>query len=198
MKKKLYVAYGSNLNLEQMKQRCPFAKLLGTGVIKDYELQFKGRENKAFATIAPKEGSVVPVGVWEIGPMEEKRLDCYEGYPRHYFKQDIPVKMGEQDVNAMVYIMDLKMKFGTPSSYYYQVVHEGYKDCGLDTDVLEQAVLDSTKKYYEDIIGARALHERFRREQVEKEDFEEDELEEDLQEDELDEMEAGFTQGQWW
>ena len=39
---KLYVAYGSNLNLKQMAYRCPTATLVGTGVIDNYELQFKG------------------------------------------------------------------------------------------------------------------------------------------------------------
>lgn len=38
MSKRLYVAYGSNLNIRQMKYRCPGAKLYGTGVIEDYEL----------------------------------------------------------------------------------------------------------------------------------------------------------------
>ena len=39
---KLYVAYGSNLNMRQMKGRCPESVFLGTGVIEDHELQFKG------------------------------------------------------------------------------------------------------------------------------------------------------------
>ena len=29
-KSKLYIAYGSNLNLEQMKRRCPTAEVVGT------------------------------------------------------------------------------------------------------------------------------------------------------------------------
>ena len=39
---KLYVAYGSNLNMSQMKDRCPTAEFVGTGIIQNYELQFKG------------------------------------------------------------------------------------------------------------------------------------------------------------
>lgn len=149
MRKRLYVAYGSNLNIRQMKYRCPFAKLYGTGVIEDYELQFKGRPTGAYATIAPKEGSVVPVAVWELKATDEKSLDYYEGYPSHYFKKDVPVKMDGKDITAMVYIMDLKMDFGLPSSYYYHVVYEGYLDCGLDTDFLENALIDSAKNYYD-------------------------------------------------
>ncbi len=148
MSKRLYVAYGSNLNIRQMKYRCPGAKLYGTGEIKDYELQFKGHSDSAFATIAPKEGSSVPVAVWEIQPRDELSLDRYEGYPSHYFKQNVPVQLDGEEVNAMVYIMNLKMNFGLPSPYYYGTVYEGYNDCGLDTDVLDKAVLESTAQYY--------------------------------------------------
>lgn len=148
MSKRLYVAYGSNLNIRQMKHRCPTAKLYGTGEIKDYELQFKGHPDSAFATIAPKEGASVPVAVWEIQPRDEMSLDRYEGYPSHYFKQNVPVQLDGEEVNAMVYIMNLKMGFGLPSPYYYQTVHEGYNDCGLNTDVLDTAVKESSTRFY--------------------------------------------------
>ena len=36
-KKQLYIAYGSNINLEQMAYRCPHSKDLGTAEFKDYE-----------------------------------------------------------------------------------------------------------------------------------------------------------------
>lgn len=132
MSKRLYVAYGSNLNIRQMQHRCPTAKLYGTGIVSDYELQFKGQPNCAFATIAPKEGAEVPVAVWEIQPQDERSLDRYEGYPSHYFKQNVPVQLDGEEINAMVYIMNLKMGFGLPSPYYYQTVYDGYNDCGLD------------------------------------------------------------------
>ena len=35
---KYYVAYGSNLNREQMAHRCPEAKLVGTGMLSNYEM----------------------------------------------------------------------------------------------------------------------------------------------------------------
>ncbi len=39
--KRLYIAYGSNLNVRQMKTRCPNAKILGTEKLKDWELLLK-------------------------------------------------------------------------------------------------------------------------------------------------------------
>ena len=59
---KLYVSYGSNLNMAQMRGRCPESEFVGTGVVENYELQFKGSLHGAHATIAPKDGASVPVG----------------------------------------------------------------------------------------------------------------------------------------
>ena len=40
MKRKIYGAYGSNMNLEQMAHRCPKAKVIGSGILQDYKLTF--------------------------------------------------------------------------------------------------------------------------------------------------------------
>lgn len=109
---KLYVAYGSNLNMQRMRGRCPTAKYLGSGVVENYELQFKGSPRGAHATIAPKSGSSVPVGVWRIQGNDEKRLDLYEGHPDYYFKRTVPVTMEGRTIRGMAYIMDLKQDFG--------------------------------------------------------------------------------------
>ena len=39
---KYYLAYGSNLNKEQMQKRCPGAVPVGTMTLKGFELKFKG------------------------------------------------------------------------------------------------------------------------------------------------------------
>ena len=64
--KKYYIAYGSNLNVQQMKFRCPGAKVVGKSVIKNYELLYKGSKTGSYLTIEKKNGSVVPVAVWEV------------------------------------------------------------------------------------------------------------------------------------
>ena len=38
MEKMYYLAYGSNLNVEQMKKRCPDAVVVGTAVLDGYRL----------------------------------------------------------------------------------------------------------------------------------------------------------------
>ncbi len=40
-KRRLYVAYGSNLNLEQMAIRCPTAKVEGAIMLRNWRLAFK-------------------------------------------------------------------------------------------------------------------------------------------------------------
>ena len=40
MAKRYYVAYGSNLNIPQMRFRCPSARIIGTSEISDYRLLF--------------------------------------------------------------------------------------------------------------------------------------------------------------
>lgn len=205
MSKRLYVAYGSNLNIRQMKYRCPTAKLYGTGTISNYELQFKGNSESAFATIAPKEGSSVPVAVWEIKPQDERSLDRYEGYPSHYFKQNVPVQLDGEEVTAMVYIMNLKMKFGMPSPYYYQTVLEGYHNCELDTNVLDDAVKDSMQKYYRECsnrFGQQSLFNIAEPDddpEYEDEDFDDEEEEFEDEEPEMDESDPFyFSEGMHW
>ena len=65
MEENLYFAYGSNLDLEQMAQRCPDAEIVGPVRLENYELRFRG---SGFATVAPKKGSTVHGLVWKITP----------------------------------------------------------------------------------------------------------------------------------
>lgn len=60
MEKRYYIAYGSNLNIRQMKWRCPSARIIGTSKIPNYELLFKGSKTGSYLTIEPKTGSTVP------------------------------------------------------------------------------------------------------------------------------------------
>ena len=76
MEENLYFAYGSNLDLEQMAQRCPDAEIVGPVRLENYELRFRG---SGFATVAPKKGSTVYGLVWKLTPNCEQSLDRYEG-----------------------------------------------------------------------------------------------------------------------
>ena len=135
---KLYIAYGSNLNIEQMGHRCPYAVPLGTTELRDYRLMFRGGSN-AVATVEPHEGGSVPVLLWEITPSDEEALDRYEGWPRLYRKETVTVNFKGKPVEAMVYIMNEVYPYGLPGDYYLDVIKEGYATAGFDTAVLKAA-----------------------------------------------------------
>jgi len=151
---KLYIAYGSNLNLSQMKKRCPTARVIGRSEIKDYELVFKGSRSSGVATIEPCEGSVVPVLVWDIKDEDEKALDRYEGYPNLYGKEEMKITLDDNPIPAMVYIMTPGHEYGSPSAFYLKTIEDGYSDSGFDTDILYNAVEKSIDKIeiYEEVM----------------------------------------------
>ena len=81
MEKRYYIAYGSNLNVRQMRRRCPSARIIGTSALKDYELLFKGSKTGSYLTIEKCETGKVPIVIWEVTAQDEKALARYEGYP---------------------------------------------------------------------------------------------------------------------
>ena len=147
---KLYIAYGSNLNLAQMANRCPTARVVGSGAIKDYRLLFRGEHGGAVATVEPFPNGSVPVLVWEIGPADEAALDRYEGWPFLYRKEIMSIELNGKKTDAMVYIMNEGgggnyRPLGSPGAYYYNIIREGYRDAGFSTDVLRKATSDSVE-----------------------------------------------------
>lgn len=141
--KKLYLAYGSNLNLAQMADRCPTATVLGSSVMTGWRLLFRGAHAGAVATVEPFEGGSVPVLVWEITPADEAALDRYEGWPFLYRKEVVSVELDGKSVEAMVYILNDGRLLGQPSCYYYSTILEGYKSAGFDTEILRKATIYS-------------------------------------------------------
>lgn len=146
MAKRLYVAYGSNLNLEQMRWRCPDAKPIGAGIITGYELLFKGSQTGSYLTIEKADGSDVPVGVFEVSEDDEQALDRYEGYPVFYYKKEmvIPIKSFKTGKvsyrKVFVYIMKEERLVGIPSKLYMNTCLEGYRYFDFDTGYLKEAL----------------------------------------------------------
>ena len=149
MAKKYYIAYGSNLNIPQMRMRCPSARIIGTSEITNYRLLFKGSQTGSYLTIEPFEGASVPVTAWEVTEDDERALDRYEGFPRFYYKAEmkLPIKgirSGRIRIrNTFVYIMHEDRRGGIPSRYYMQTCLEGYRSFGFDEEKLWKAVKDS-------------------------------------------------------
>ncbi len=152
MEKRYYLAYGSNLNIEQMRYRCPSARIMGTAVIEDYRLLFKGSLTGSYLTIEPLEGASVPVAVWSVTEDDEYRLDHYEGFPSFYYKRELTVTVKgirsgkERRRRCFVYIMHEDRPLGLPSNAYLETCCEGYMDFGFDRQKLIDACKDSAKE----------------------------------------------------
>jgi len=141
-----YLAYGSNLNVQQMRFRCPTAMVVGTGVIPDYRLLFKGSKTGSYLTIEKAKGYKVPVAVWKVEDADEQSLDRYEGFPSFYYKKEVEIdftsikRKQPRHSKAFVYIMHEDRLIGIPSRYYLGVCLEGYLRFGFDTNILEEAL----------------------------------------------------------
>lgn len=153
---KYYFAYGSNLSHKAMAMRCPTAKPVGKGILKDYQLVYRGG-SYGYLTVEPKKGSSVPIGVWEIEERDEKNLDMYEGYPSLYRKENttIPVnrfvfgksvKQESEDITGLIYVMNDGYKKARPTQEYLFVCLVGYVDFDLPVDKLDVPLLDLEKK----------------------------------------------------
>lgn len=143
-KERLYIAYGSNLNLEQMKRRCPTAEVVGAAELKNWRLWFRGGNHSAVATIERERGFTVPVLVWRIRPQDEAALDRYEGWPHLYRKETLRMTVNKKRVYAMVYIMNAdRHPYGVPSAGYFNTICEGYMSANFDARILYDAVKHS-------------------------------------------------------
>lgn len=137
--KKLYLAYGSNMDMQQMAKRCPEARLMGKTFIEGYCLLFKGSERGVYATIEPEVGSKVPALVWELTENDERSLDEYERFPELYYKEEMHVMLHGKSEKAMAYIMDKSQRAGIPDVSYYKVLEEAYRQYGFPIEILEEA-----------------------------------------------------------
>ena len=156
-----YIAYGSNLSVEQMAIRCPDATIIGTEKIIDYKLVFRFH-----ADIEKCRGSYVPVLVWKISKSDEKRLDIYEGVAGGYYHQEkVQVLMdnevidgvkdeasneasdeannGRATLTGMVYVMNNQNDTVLPDDYYLQIIEDGYTHFNFDKEILRKALQEA-------------------------------------------------------
>lgn len=157
----LYFAYGSNLNVRQMKYRCPKAIPLGNFYLRDHRLVFRSVADCIYLP-----GAVCPGGIWSISDDCERALDRYEGYkigdPKGglYRKEIVEIfnADGQVSCEVMVYKMNSTGIF-PPSQVYLDTIAEGYRNFRLPLKRLRQAV----KRSYDKKSPSEIERERHRR-----------------------------------
>ena len=85
--KKIYAAYGSNLNVTMMRERCPSAVIVGTAQLADTALEYRGSAPRVYLTLTEKKGTATPLGIWAVTESDEEALDSYEIYGRAHWHQ---------------------------------------------------------------------------------------------------------------
>jgi gamma-glutamylcyclotransferase (GGCT)/AIG2-like uncharacterized protein YtfP len=142
----LYLAYGANTQVEHMASRCPTAVPVGTAVLHDYKLVFRG-----VADVVPQKKSEVHVAAWDIKREDEAALDRFEGYPRLYIKRYAIIEVDGVSRVAMFYVMaGDRLDQHEPPLTYEQTLRAGYEHFTLPAqqinDAIRRAMLSRNRK----------------------------------------------------
>lgn len=154
---KYYIAYGSNMNTEDMKKRCKTAKVIGTTKLSNYRLMFN-----RYATIVKDSTSSVPVVIWEISEEDEANLDKYESFPKLYHKEYITLYIDNAKSEAMVYIMNDFVPVA-PSKHYFNTILSAYTEYHFDADCLKEALASTVviSEFYDDELCSEFVNSYF-------------------------------------
>ena len=127
-----YFAYGSNLDLSQMKRRCPEYRLISKGSLSGYRLtfnRFSSGWGGGVADVIQDQDSKVWGLVFEISDSDLERLDRYEGYNKNQtsmyerWKTVINTPNG-QISDVWVYTVVEKQNFVQPTLEYLQIIKD--------------------------------------------------------------------------
>ncbi len=128
-----YFAYGSNMNLGQMRIRCPRSRFLGWGLVQGFRIA-----ERRYADIELAKDALLYGAVFQIGHADDlQRLDWYEGYPILYDRFNISCRLfgkGEP-FPAVVYMMTRHGRIRNSgirfSEGYRTICSQGAIECAL-------------------------------------------------------------------
>ena len=126
----LYFAYGSNMDAEQMADRCPGAECAGVGTLPDYRFIINQR---GYATLRSEEYAETPGVLWRLDAAHERALDRYEGYRVGLYDKcwrELRTESGDE-IKALVYIDHRNQRLGTPRDGYIKRIIAGAEAYGL-------------------------------------------------------------------
>ena len=137
----LYAAYGSNMDADQMLERCPHSPAAGTGWLNGWRLTFGGEEmgwDGALAMVVPDPDSQVFVALYDLSPQDQDVLDYWESADTGlYNKIKLRISTLDGDVLAWVYILD-GYEGGLPSARYLGLIAEAAQKAGAPDDYVAE------------------------------------------------------------
>ena len=133
----LYAAYGTNMDPDQMVQRCPHSPVRGSGWLSGWRLTFGGEEvgwEGSLATIVEEPGSAVYVMLYDVTRTDEEQLDSWQGAPLStYSKIKVRVSTLDGDVLAWTYVLNA-YEGGLPSARFLGLIAEAAEAAGAPDD----------------------------------------------------------------
>ncbi len=132
-----YFAYGSNMSLARMIERCGQDNFvdLGKAQLPGYSFYFYGRGH---ANIRPMASQTIEGVLFQIKDSCLKSLDQVEGYPNTYQRQAVKINWKNTNVLAQAYIVEKDQTVGTPTVEYYQIVLSGAQEHNLSENYIQQ------------------------------------------------------------
>jgi len=136
-----YFAYGSNMDADQMKERCPTGQVLGAGMLRDYRLAFTVYSSGwggGTADIVHEPGHEVWGVVYVVGMQDLDCLDAFEGCPDHYRRAQLPVHVdGTEYPGVWVYEVVRKAPFVPPRREYVETMRKAAREYGFPAGYVE-------------------------------------------------------------
>jgi gamma-glutamylcyclotransferase (GGCT)/AIG2-like uncharacterized protein YtfP len=137
----LYAAYGSNLDPEQMRERCPHSPSRGPGWLEGWRLTFGGEDlgwEGSLATVVEAPGSRVFVMVYDVPTQDEAILDEIEfATTRLYNKIRVRVQTLDGTQVTWLYVLD-GYEGGLPSARYLGVMADAAERAGAPDDYVAE------------------------------------------------------------
>ena len=148
-----YFAYGSNMNLAQMKQRCSGAKVLGIARLPGYKVEFYGYSanwDGALETVISDLQSEVWGVLYKMQAFDWDDLDGYQDARSdglgQYFHYPVEVVDREKGtIEAIIYKKNILNEAKPPSAEYLDFIVQGAKGQGLPEEYLTLLQTKETK-----------------------------------------------------
>ncbi|HME45025.1 MAG TPA: gamma-glutamylcyclotransferase family protein [Syntrophorhabdales bacterium] len=132
----LYFAYGSNMDLLQMGDRCPGAVTVSRAELPSYRFIIN---TGGVATVVPDPPSTVQGLLWKISKKDERSLSRYEGVKHGIYKKAfVRVRLPNGTTTRALIYVAADSHQGTARPGYLEKVVSGAEGCGLPESYIDQ------------------------------------------------------------